>query len=138
MSFVVRAAPAAAALALGLAITAPCQAAPAEDWSRNPRGFELGLTQEGAGDFSDVTLRACRQPSCFQTRAKLAVKANSQTGVWEMTLPIAAGACNLKIVNVPRNDMDSNDWRITALPVSPGGCASAPAGVDGVYRSEQP
>ena len=137
MSLVVRAPPAAVALALGLAITAPCQAAPQEDWSRNPRGFELGIQQD-TGDSWRVTLRACHQPSCFQTRAELAVKANSHTGVWEITLPIAAGACNLKIVNVPRGDMDSNDWRITALPASPGGCASAPAGVGGVYRSEQP
>ncbi len=71
-------------------------------------------------------------------RAQLVVKANSQTGVWEMTLPIAAGAWNLKILNVPYRDMDSNDWRITALPAAPGGCASVPAGVSGLYRSEQP
>jgi hypothetical protein len=138
MSLVVRAAPPAVALALGLATTAPCQAAPQEAWSRNPRGFELGINQADTGDVWGVTLRACHQPACFQIRAKLAVKANSQTGVWEMTLPIAAGACDLKIVNVPHGEMDSNDWRITALPVSPGGCASAPAGVGGVYRSEPP
>ncbi len=138
MSLVVRVAQVVAALALGLSVTAPCQAAPQEDWSRNPRGFELGIQQQDTGDSWGVTLRACRQPSCFHTQAEVAVKANSQTGVWEMTLPIAAGACSLRIVNVPHGDMDSNDWRITALPASPGGCASAPAGVSGVYRSEQP
>ena len=108
------------------------------DQSRNPQGFDLGIQQQDTGDIWDVTLRACHRPSCFQTRAQLAVKANSKTGVWEMTLPIAGGACDLKIVNVPHDDMDSNDWRITALPASPDGCVSAPAGVSGVYRSEKP
>jgi len=138
MPFTVRVAQAAGALALGLTLGAPCQAAPQIDWSRNPHGFELGIDQHETGDTWGITLRACRQPSCFQTRAEIPVKANGQTGVWEMTLPIAAGACNLKIVNVPHDDMDSNDWRITPLPASPGGCAGAPAGVSGVYKSEQP
>jgi hypothetical protein len=136
MAFVVRAVQGMAALALGLAIAAPCQAASQVAWSRNPNGFELGIDQMETGDSWSVTLRACHQPSCFKTQATIPVKANSQTGVWEMTLPI--GACNLKIVNVPHGDMDSNDWRVTALPASAGGCASAPAGVSGVYRSEKP
>jgi hypothetical protein len=139
MSSIVRAAQ--IVLALGLAISTPCQAAPEPDWSRNPQGFELGVQQEDGGPPDGwrgwFTLRACKQPSCFQTRAELAVKADAK-GIWETTLPIAAGACNLKIVNLPYRDMDSNDWRITALPASSGGCASAPAGVSGVYKSVHP
>ena len=60
MSLVVRVAQVVAALALGLSVTAPCQAAPQEDWSRNPRGFELGIQQQDTGDSWGVTLRACR------------------------------------------------------------------------------
>jgi hypothetical protein len=142
MSGFARAVGAGFAVALGLASTAPGQAAPGPDWSRNPRGFELGIQQEPNSSDDGwrgwFTLRACPQPSCFQTRMELTVKANSQTGVWETTLPIAPGACDLKIANVASGDMDSNDWRVTFLPASPGGCASAPAGVAGVYKSEQP
>src|ERR1700761_2435568 len=94
MSFVVRAAQAVFVLALGLAITAPCRAALQEAWSRNPLGFELGIVQEDTDDVWDLTLRACRRPSCFKAQAKVTVKANSQTGVWEATLPTAGGACN--------------------------------------------
>ena len=136
MSLVVRTAQAVVALALGSATAAPCQAAESVAWSRNPQGFELGIQQKDAGDISTVTVRACRKPSCFKAQGDVSEKANPKTGVWEMTLPIAAGACNLKIVEVAHGDYDTNDWRITALPASAGGCATAPAGLTGVYKSE--
>jgi hypothetical protein len=43
---------------------------------------------------------------------------------------VAGGARDLKIVDAPRGDMDSNDGRITALPSS--------ASVGGRYASETP
>jgi hypothetical protein len=136
MSLMVRASQAAAAMALGLAAAAPCQAAEPVAWSRNPHGFELGIQQQGAGDISTVTVRACRKPSCFKAQGDVSETANPKTGAWEMTLPIAAGACALKIVEVARGEYDTNDWRITAAPAPGGSCASAPPGVTGVYKSE--
>jgi hypothetical protein len=136
MSLMVRAAQGVVGLALGLAAAAPCQAAEQVAWSRNPKGFELGIQEVGNGENSSLTLRACRKPSCFQAKGTVAETSNPKTGLWEMSLPIAAGACTLKIVEVAHGDYDTNDWRITALPASPGGCSTAPAGLTGVYKSE--
>lgn len=137
MSLIVRVAQAMVVLGVELVISAPCQAAEKVAWSRNPKGFELGIQEHDTGDISSVTLRACRKPSCFQAHADVAETANPKTGAWEMTLPIAAGACKLMIGEVARGEYDTNDWRIIAAPASPGGCATAPAGITaGVYKSE--
>jgi hypothetical protein len=127
-----------AAFAAGLA--APVVAAPASDeaWSKNPRGFELGILQQtnGPGDgwTAQVVLRACQAPTCFTRQAQLPFQANAQ-GVWEATFPLSP-TCDLDILNLPRGDYDSNDWKVTARPKSAGGCASAPAGIAGAYKSE--
>ncbi|HTT97672.1 MAG TPA: hypothetical protein VMF58_06445 [Rhizomicrobium sp.] len=108
--------------------------------ARNPHGFTMQFNMKNfvngswKGDV-DFAISACPQKSCFRLSGHAVLPINPKTGSDEGTFSIPGMSCDLYFANVPHNDMDSGDWRVTPMNRNgvKNGCASLPRGLGGVY-----
>ena len=116
-------------------------AAPAmSETAHNPHHFMLKFDYRNfvngnwSGD-AEFTISACQEPNCFRLSGKASLPLSRTTGLNEGVFPIPRIACDLRFEEVPHDDMDSGDWRITLISRdhTANGCASVPAGLAGVY-----
>ncbi|MEI9929750.1 MAG: hypothetical protein WDM89_04080 [Rhizomicrobium sp.] len=108
--------------------------------ARNPHNFILKLDMnnfnngEWSGD-ATFTISACPQKTCYHLSGKASLPLSHSTSLNEGLFSIPGASCDLHFEEVPHDDMDSGDWRIT--PISRNGkqgCASLPSGIAGVYK----
>ena len=134
--------PAIALLATVLVASGPARAAPpsATETARNRHGYTLTLDTFSVrhiwrGD-AEIAISACPQAGCFHLSGPVWMPTNPATGSNEGTYSMPGLPCVLDIENVPRDGMDSGDWRVTPRSRDRGGkgCATLPAGLAGIYR----
>jgi hypothetical protein len=85
---------------------------------------------------ANFSISACPQAACFRLSGSISLPINPSTGLNEGSFQVARLPCDLHFREVPRNGMDSGDWRVTlsSRDHSGKGCASLPASLTGVYR----
>lgn len=103
--------------------------------TRNRKHFVLrweDLNFVGGGWTGEArfTLSACPEQSCFHVSGPINISQRGTTK--EASFPMPGSSCVLHFEEVPRNGMDSMDYRLTLQ----GGkkCRSFPAGLNGLYR----
>ncbi len=132
-------------LAAIVALTASSAAMAGSDMSytaRNPHKFTMtfAMTNFVNGDWkgdASFTISACPEKSCFHLSGKGSFPTNPKSQLYEGTYAVPGMACDLHFVEVPHEDIDSGDWRITPVGRNgvQNGCASLPAGFAGVYAA---
>ncbi len=108
--------------------------------ARNPHKFTMkfDMTNFKNGDWSgdaSFTISACPQKECFHLSGHGSFPTDPKSQLNEGTFPIPGMLCDLHFVEVPHQDIDSGDWRITPAGRNGAqkGCASLPTGLAGVY-----
>jgi hypothetical protein len=110
---------------------------------RNSHHFTLKLdaydwvkgTWQGNANF---TISACPQPTCFHLSGSLVLPENPSTYIYEGSFPVPGQPCDLRFEEVPRDGMDSTDYRVTpkSRDAAGRGCATLPAGLPGIYKAD--
>ncbi len=105
---------------------------------RNAHGFTLTVTLlhfvngEWSGD-AVVTFAACPKAACFHLTGPASFPINPKSQANEGTFAVPGQKCGLHFAEIPRDGMDSGDWRVRAVETARGGCASLPPGLAGDY-----
>ena len=131
------------AMVLMLAASGSAVLADEAHWetARNPHNYTLKLDMLNwvNGDWSgdaNFTITACPQKGCFHLAGPIKLPDNHASELYEGSYALPDMPCDLHFQEVPHEDMDSGDWRIT--PVSrhgaEKGCAALPTGLAGVYK----
>ena len=110
---------------------------------RNPQNFVLKVEERNwvngswSGD-ANFTLSACPQAACFHLSGPVKIRSSSKSEVtdYEGFFPVSGLPCVLRLEQLPYGQKDSGDYRLTLISKDRvgKGCASLPAGLEGVYR----